>query len=174
MTHWDARDIPAAHRQQIYRRHGLRERLSRVTRDEGPGLLAVNLYRHEDQPAFSDDAIDAVRCVARPLLACVLKHLLLTKPTAARGPRSGVLQRLTGREREVCERLLKGWTHEGIAADLGLSAGTVKTYRDRAFDKLGIHHRNELFALAISELRVDATGWRSVIDRIAEGPTPHA
>jgi hypothetical protein len=25
--------------------------------------------------------------------------------------------------------------------------GTVQTYPDRAFDRLGIHHRNELFAL---------------------------
>ena len=34
-----------------------------------------------------------------------------------------------------------------IAVDLGVSPGTVKTYRNRAFDRLGIHHRNELFAL---------------------------
>ena len=55
----------------------------------------------------------------------------------------------TRREREVCERMLKGWTYEGIANDLGISAGTVKTFRDRAFDRLGIHHRNELFALVL-------------------------
>ena len=57
---------------------------------------------------------------------------------------------LPRREREVCERLLMGWTYDGVAADLGLSAGTVKTYRDRAFERLGIHHRNELFALALA------------------------
>jgi len=37
-------------------------------------------------------------------------------------------------------------THDGIAADLGLSVPTVKTYRNRAFARLGIHFRNELFA----------------------------
>ena len=37
-----------------------------------------------------------------------------------------------------------------MAVDLGISAGTVKTYRDRAFDRRGIHHRNELFALALA------------------------
>ena len=149
LIHWDAREIPAAHRQQIYVRHSLRERLSLVTRDSGPGLLAVNLYRHADQPAFSDDHIDSVRGLARPLLACVQKHLMLVR-SAEPVQASDALETLNGRELEVCQRLLKGWTHDGIAADLGLSAGTVKTYRDRAFDKLGIHHRNELYALVIS------------------------
>ena len=36
-----------------------------------------------------------------------------------------------------------------IAADLQLSPTTVKTYRDRAFERLGIHQRHELFALAL-------------------------
>jgi DNA-binding CsgD family transcriptional regulator len=35
---------------------------------------------------------------------------------------------------------------------LKLSEATVKTYRDRAFQRLGIHHRNELFALAMAGL----------------------
>ena len=53
---------------------------------------------------------------------------------------------LTTREADVCVRLLQGMTHDGIAADLGVSLTTVKTYRNRAFDRLGIHFRNELFA----------------------------
>ena len=53
---------------------------------------------------------------------------------------------LTDRELDVCARLLQGMTHEGIASDLGLSVPTVKTYRNRAFVRLGIHFRNELFA----------------------------
>lgn len=53
---------------------------------------------------------------------------------------------LTDRELDVCARLLQGLTHEGIASDLGLGVPTVKTYRNRAFARLGIHFRNELFA----------------------------
>ena len=63
----------------------------------------------------------------------------------------GLLEGLPNRERELCERPQRLGTHQGIAADLGISAGTVKTYRDRAFERLGIHHRNELFARAIAE-----------------------
>jgi DNA-binding CsgD family transcriptional regulator len=40
-------------------------------------------------------------------------------------------------------------TQEGVAADLGLSLPTVRTYRNRAFARLGIHFRNELFALVL-------------------------
>jgi len=53
---------------------------------------------------------------------------------------------LTDRELDVCARVLQGMTHEGIAADLGLGVPTVKTYRNRAFARMGIHFRNELFA----------------------------
>jgi DNA-binding CsgD family transcriptional regulator len=153
LTHWHARELPPAHRQQIYLRHGLRERLSIVQGDAQGGVLAINLYRHQEQVSFSDAAIDAMRLAARPLLACVAQHLALASRAAAgtvpAEPAAPLLDALTPREREVCTRLLKGWTHEGIAADLQLSAATVKTYRDRAFRRLGIHHRNELFALVL-------------------------
>jgi DNA-binding NarL/FixJ family response regulator len=33
-----------------------------------------------------------------------------------------------------------------VAVDLGVSLTTVKTYRKRAFDRMGIHFRNELFS----------------------------
>jgi len=47
----------------------------------------------------------------------------------------------------VCERLLRGWTYDGIAQDMGISVASAKTYRARAFDRLGIHFRNQLFTL---------------------------
>ena len=61
------------------------------------------------------------------------------------------LDGLTRREKEVCERLLKGWTHEGIAADLGLKPTTVETCRERAFEQLNSHYRHELFALVTQQ-----------------------
>ena len=147
LVHWHAREIPRAHREQIYTRHGLRERLSVVSRDPQAGLMAINLYRHDDLPVFTEEEIDWVGSGASLLSSCVLRHLELARP-AGSAP-AQLLAGLPRREREVCERLLKGWTYDGIGADLGVSPGTVKTYRDRAFDRLGIHHRNELFALAL-------------------------
>lgn len=57
---------------------------------------------------------------------------------------------LTDRELDVCARVLQGMTHEGIASDLGLGVPTVKTYRNRAFARMGIHFRNELFAKVLA------------------------
>lgn len=149
LLHRHSSEIPMRHRAEIYSRNGLRERLSIVTEQAGSGLLAINLFRHESQPAFSDSEIDHVRLLSPVVLSCVERHVALYRQSQ---PAAGVLERLPPRERAVCERMLKGWTHEGIAADLGISAGAVKTYRDRAFEKLGVRHRNELFALALSEL----------------------
>ena len=91
--------------------------------------------------------------LAGPLTAVVRRHLAL-RPQVQAGPPTGqrLGQRwpaLTERELQVCERLLRGLTFEGIGADLGLSAATVKTYRNRAFGRLGIHHRNQLFSLVL-------------------------
>lgn len=144
LVHWNAREIPRAHRERIYTRHGLRERLSVIGRDSEHGLLAVNLYRQDDQAPFSDDEIDAIGGATSMLLACVKRHIQLS---AVATETKCSLESLTRRERDVCERLLRGWTYEGIAVDMGVSAGTVKTYRNRAFERLGIHHRNQLFAL---------------------------
>lgn len=155
LMHRHSSEIPRRHRAQIYSRNGLRERLSIVTERAGQGLLAINLFRHESQRAFSDREIDELARAAPLLLACVERHASLQRQVR---PSAGLLAQLPQREREVCERLLKGWSHDGIAADLGIAAGTVKTYRDRAFARLEIHHRNELFALAISDLGGQSRG----------------
>ena len=154
LTHCVASDFGAAHREQIYTAHGLSERLSLVSADpraeaRDPGaLLAVNLYRHREQPRFGADEIDQVLALAETLLSVVRRHLELAPATPAQRLHAHCPQ-LTEREFDVCERLLRGWTFEGIGADLGVSASTVKTYRNRAFERLGIHHRNALFELAL-------------------------
>ncbi|MBK6715797.1 MAG: helix-turn-helix transcriptional regulator [Burkholderiales bacterium] len=146
LTHLHALELAPEHRRRIFQRHGLSERLSLACEDADGALLAMNLYRHESQPAFSDEERDTLQALGSLLLTCVVRHLAL-RP---QGPAPILeFETLTRREREVCERLLRGWTHDGIAADLQLSPTTVKTYRDRAFERLGIHQRHELFALAL-------------------------
>ncbi|WP_077000672.1 helix-turn-helix transcriptional regulator [Variovorax sp. KK3] len=164
LTHWRAEEIPRRHRGEIYTRHGLKERASVVTVGQEGGLTAINLYHHEGQRAFDDAELELIGLIGAPLAACIGLHLRSTRPAdrgadpaEAPAPGAGLLAALPRREREVCERLLRGWTHEGVAADLGISSGTVKTYRDRAFERLGIHHRNELFALAIGSIDAPST-----------------
>ena len=150
VLHMRADDAPnAVHREAIYRRHGMIERLSVATLDGDGSLLAVNLYRHDHQAGFADGERHAFADRLAPLpLAIVHRHLALA-PEAAMAPRERLAQAcpaLTPRELDVCERLLRGWTHDGIASDLGLGLASVKTYRARAFERLGIHFRSELFA----------------------------
>lgn len=155
VAHCVAADFGRAHREQIYTAHSLSERLSLVSAQRGDAssgaLLAINLYRHRAQPRFAPSEIDAVLDVAGTLLAVVQRHIELggARPNPAQRLRQ-LCPQLTQRELAVCERLLRGLTFEGIAADLGVSAATAKTYRNRAFERLGIHHRNELFGLALS------------------------
>jgi DNA-binding CsgD family transcriptional regulator len=70
-------------------------------------------------------------------LAQQLEHLFCrTHPLAALSPR----------ERDICIKILLGFTSEAVALDLGLSHNTVLTYRRRAYERLGIGSQNELFA----------------------------
>ncbi|MEO8805135.1 MAG: helix-turn-helix transcriptional regulator [Burkholderiaceae bacterium] len=171
VTHCVADDFGRAHREQIYQAHSLSERLSLVSTNDGDhegALLAVNLYRHRAQPRFDAADLDTVFALAAPLLAVARRHVelstpahddagdLLTLEAPVALPIRQAAQRLqrrcpelTERELAVCERLLRGWTFDGIAADLGVSPSTAKTYRNRAFGRLGIQHRNALFNLVL-------------------------
>ncbi|PPE68690.1 response regulator transcription factor [Caldimonas thermodepolymerans] len=147
-----AEDAPnEEHRERIYRRHRMIERLSVARREADGSLLAVNLYRHAHQPRFSGDELDAFTTMATSLLAAVRRHLALVEsvrqpPWNPREAMARACPALTQRELDVCERLLRGWSYDGVAADMGLSVATVKTYRARAFERLGLHFRSELFA----------------------------
>lgn len=187
LAHCVADDFGSVHREKIYQRHSLSERLSLVSampergrgghtdgRGDGGGdgeLLAINLYRHRAQPSFSAAEIDTVFDLAGPMMAVVRRHLDLRPGITEWAPESVAsatasiatdpaplragerLRRLcpalSEREIQVCERLLRGWTFEGIAADMRLSVTTVKTYRNRAFGRLDIHFRNQLFGLVL-------------------------
>ena len=57
---------------------------------------------------------------------------------------------LTKRETEVCDLIIYGQTTDGIAAEMELSVSSVKTYRNRAYKKLKIYSKSELFAMIIN------------------------
>lgn len=156
LCHVTAGEVPPEHRSRVYEPHGVAERISVVEPEPGGGdaLFAVNFYRHAHQRPFTDAQLDDFAAFAPAVLAATRKHLALAGEAAA--PTAGTRERLgrlcpalTGRELDVCERLVRGWTQEGIAADLGLTVPTVKTYRNRAFARLGIHFRHQLAGLLV-------------------------
>jgi DNA-binding CsgD family transcriptional regulator len=161
LCHITAQEVAAEHRARVYEAHGVAERLSIVCPQHEGSVFAINFYRHVHQHAFSDTQVAALEGMAPALLALTRKHLALAPlPASGVGEPCGALPvlvqrlkrlngQLTPRELDVCARLAQGMTQEGVAADLGLGLPTVRTYRNRAFARLGIHFRNELFALLL-------------------------
>lgn len=156
LSHITADEIPDDHRHRVYEAHGMAERISIVRpQPEGP-VFAVNFYRHRHQSAFRDCHLAALEEVGPMLLALARKHAELAPPddggrdwvTYWRGRLRLDATKLTERELDVCARILAGWSLDGIAVDLGVSLTSVKTYRQRAFARMGIRFRNELFSRA--------------------------
>ena len=169
MCHLTAQEIPQrAHRDRIYRRYGILDRLSIVAAQPHDELLAINFYHHQEQGLFSDGEFQSLERIGQSLLAAVSRHITLagserSQTSAGKRPSAHAMKHalqqlrpaLSEREIDVCARLLVGMTYDGIAADLGVSATTVKTYRNRAFARLGIHFRSELFALCLAARATD-------------------
>jgi len=57
---------------------------------------------------------------------------------------------LTGRERQVCAKTLAGLSAYEIAHAIGIQASSVLTYRQRAYQKLGIHNINAMLQRLIN------------------------
>lgn len=117
----------------------------------------ANFYRINSQGRFSAGEIRHLIAIAPTLSAAVARHfhgenapdsdpLLRLKTLFAT---EAALASLTGREREVCLRILSGFSSEAISAELGISLHSTLTYRKRAYEKLGICSQNELFAMVL-------------------------
>ncbi|WP_212699242.1 helix-turn-helix transcriptional regulator [Thalassovita aquimarina] len=99
--------------------------------------LFVSLYQSEGTETYCD--ADLARLAGR----LALMHFERLSEDGSPPP----LAVLSERERAVCLGVLSGQKAEAIAADLGIAASTVITYRKRAYAKLGITSRAGLFAI---------------------------
>jgi DNA-binding CsgD family transcriptional regulator len=117
----------------------------------------VNFYRTAAQGRFAHTQIESLKRVAPTIGAAVARHFQDEAP-----PESDAFSklatlfdsrepftRLTAREKEVCVRILAGFSSEAISADLGIGLHSTLTYRKRAYEKLGISSQNELFGIAL-------------------------
>jgi DNA-binding NarL/FixJ family response regulator len=76
------------------------------------------------------------------------------------GVAAGVLDALSGRERDVFELIVRGMTNAEIGRELCISPKTVDTHRQRIYDKLGCHSACDVvrFAAANGVLRDQRRG----------------
>lgn len=61
------------------------------------------------------------------------------------------LKPLTPRERSIAKLTAKGYRNKEVAAELGLTEGTVKVWLHRIYEKLGVSNRTELANLVREE-----------------------
>lgn len=64
------------------------------------------------------------------------------------GPAEEPMQRLTRREREIFDLLVRGYTNDAIALRLYISPRTVETHRQRVMKKLAMHSLVDMLRLA--------------------------
>ena len=79
---------------------------------------------------------------------CVTASLSAKADDAAADEVRRRFDRLTPREREVIDGVLKNAPNKIIARTLGIELSTVKMHRANAFAKLGVHSPGELLKMA--------------------------
>jgi DNA-binding CsgD family transcriptional regulator len=116
--------------------------------------FGLSILREDPHAPFAGEAIESVARSAELLMSVLAKHADIreTRPnvalalTALDEIESCIVatSNLPRREAEVSARILYGLSSVGIAVDLCVSEETVKTYRKRAYQRLGIGSEREL------------------------------
>jgi len=129
---------------------GIVERLSVIQRIAG-GWRGVNVARHCSDGAFDAGEIDAfvaLAWLALPMLALGrVRHAPAPHAFEYEQRFAGLCPSLSRRERQVCARAAIGMSIEAAAIDLGVAQTSVRTYRKRAYARLGVTSPLELLAL---------------------------
>ena len=127
---------------------------------EGAGLPVVVITGHGDVPlAVRAMKAGAVDFVEKPFSeAAILGAVERAFEIGRRQPAGGIaaaeakarIERLSGREREVLDRLVAGKPNKVIAYELSISPRTVEIHRARVMDKTGVKSRSELVVVALA------------------------
>lgn len=135
-------DMSLSYRKAFFDEPGFVDKLAIIFGTE-EGNYYVNLYRRSSQfdADFEDD--DLSNRLARLVVTLLHKHYQVNQKLLDEGP----LAFLSEREQQVCKAVLRGVKNEAIAGELGVAVSSVVTYRKRAYEKLGITSRAQLFAL---------------------------
>lgn len=124
------------------------------------GVYALAVYRQAEQQPFTLEELSLLRQLGEVILPLVIQHARLTVSTLRSQTQSlsylfdrriateGV--RLSPRELSICHCLLLGQSAGRIAEQLGVRGSSVKTYVERAFLKLEVRSRAELYAWCLA------------------------
>jgi DNA-binding NarL/FixJ family response regulator len=94
------------------------------------------------RPASLLDSIREVHEGGSPMSGQIARKVVAYFQKPPGHPQHNDLQ-LSDRERQVLDCLVKGLLYKQIAAQMGISLGTVRTYLQRIYEKLHVHTRTE-------------------------------
>lgn len=108
-----------------------------------------NADRHGRAMLFCD--VTQERQVQLELSQAVASRLMdfMEDRTPASGAESGALTQLTRKEQQALACLGRGCNNDAIAAELGVSASTVRSHLKNAYRKLGLQSRAEAVRFAV-------------------------
>ncbi len=151
----DVSDID--YRVACYDHIGIIDRLAALVSVGKGQWVSTNLYRDRSAGCFTSSEVQSFLDLAPLLASCAAQHYHsdIDGETIYRNLVTDGIHELcpslTMREREVLLRILDGVTTERIAVDLQIRPTTVITYRTRAYEKLGVSSRRELFATVLRQ-----------------------
>jgi two-component system nitrate/nitrite response regulator NarP len=109
------------------------------------GLEPEGMVLKTSDPALLLDCMEQVRKGESWVDPEIAERTRQAKDRASKAPS------LTPRERDLIDLVRQGKRNRDIAAELGVTEGTVKVYLHAIFDKLGVDNRTEL-AMRAAEL----------------------
>jgi DNA-binding CsgD family transcriptional regulator len=137
-------------RRRFFDEGGIVERISIIQRG-ADAWRAINVARHASDGCCSDDELGSLiglACLVLPMLPLNRKKKAVPLTVAQLEERFAARYGdLTLRERQVCARAAIGMSVEATARDLGVAKTSVLTYRQRAYQRLGVASPIELCAL---------------------------
>ena len=145
----------------VYKQSDILEKVYELRVTQGR-IYQLNLYRSTKNGPFTSKEIHRLERLLPLIMNLVLLHFQIcgadewqkhnAKHVISFLKKNGVdyFSPLTRQETEVCDLIIYGQTTDGIAAEMGISVSSVKTYRNRSYKKLKITSKSELFALIIN------------------------
>lgn len=169
--------LPRDIHHQFYR--DIRDRILVCGYRDG-AIYCLSLLRSENSAAFSSTSVGKLMAVSDTLLSSVAKHMEVdnNRPHMALTSLPHIEHtiltdgHLSQRESEVCARILYGISSPGIALDLDIGVETVKTYRNRAYLRLGIGSPRELLVWYLSIWGSPSLSELSRIQKTSGGSLP--
>lgn len=147
---------------EILRQNDMTDECALARRARG-GVFNLSLFRNKNGPAeLSIELLGRLKMLSTLMLALIERHWRLTHGKTEQHTQLSnisalllerlVLERLELSERELvtCQAYLKGITTPQIAEQLGVKQSSVKTYLNRAYDKIGVRTRSELYQWCMS------------------------